>query len=175
MAVIESTIALAAELRAGRSPSDALGVVAEFAGPLAAVFASARAAALVGDSPGAVLTEASSVPGAERLLWVGAMWAVADGAGGRIAGALDRLAEAMDHDEELRQELDAALAAPHATMLLLAGLPVLGVAMGESVGAGSLGLLVHRPLGWALLAAAVFLDAAGLVATRAIVRRVLPS
>jgi tight adherence protein B len=172
-AVIESAVALAAELRAGRAPSDALGVVAEHAGPLTAVFREARTASLLGDNAGEVIAAGACLPGAERLQWVGATWSVAGGAGGRIAGALDRLAESMDHDEELRHELDAALAAPRATMLLLAGLPLLGIAMGESVGAGSVDFLMHRPLGWALLAVALCLDALGMLATRAIVRRVL--
>jgi tight adherence protein B len=58
-------------------------------------------------------------------------------------------------------------------MALLAALPLLGLALGQSVGARPLDLLLHRPLGWGLLAAAATLDAVGVVVTRAIAVRAL--
>lgn len=169
-ATIEVTVALAGELRAGRTPSEALRLAADVAGPLAAGLLAAAAATEVGAAPADELAEAARTPGAERLASVAGCWAVAVAAGGRVADTLDRLAEAMDADDELRRELDSALAGPKATMVLLGGLPLLGIALGQSVGAGSVQLLVHRPLGWALLGAAGVLDAVGVVLTRTIAR-----
>jgi tight adherence protein B len=167
-AVAEVTTALAAELRAGRTAPDALRAVAPWAGPLQPALEAAARAAAVGASPADVLVRAATPPGAERLRHVAAVWAVSERTGGQVAAALERLAEAMDGDDELRHELDGALAGPRATMVLLAGLPLLGIGLGQSVGAQPLRLLLHQPVGWALLAAASALDALGVLVTRRI-------
>jgi tight adherence protein B len=172
-ATVEVTFALAGELRAGRTPAQALAAVVPSAGPLASALEAAQAAVALGASPAAELASAAVIPGAERLGYVAAAWQVAESAGGKVAVVLERLSEAMDSDEELRQELDAAMAGPRATMVLLAGLPLLGLALGQAVGAQPLHLLLHRPLGWGLLTAAVALDALGLMATKAIARAAL--
>jgi tight adherence protein B len=172
-ATVEITFALAGELRAGRTPAQALAAVAGVAGPLRPALEAAYLAVAVGAEPADELARAALLPGAERLRYVAAAWAVAESAGGRVAVVLERLSEAMDCDDELRQELDAAMAGPRATMVLLAGLPLLGLALGQSVGAHPLGFLIHRPLGWGLLSAAALLDGLGVVATRAIARTAL--
>lgn len=170
-AVVEVTYALAAELRAGRTPAEALLAVTELAGPLAPALHSAYGAVMVGADAAVELAEAATLPGADRLRPVAAAWAVATSAGGQIAVVLERLAVAMDADAELRRELDAALAAPRATMMLLAVLPAFGLLLGQSVGAHPVALLLYRPLGWGLSAAAVALDALGVLLMRTIVRR----
>lgn len=172
-ASVEITFALAGELRAGRTPAQALAAVAGVAGPLRPALEAAHAAVAVGAHPADELARAALLPGAERLRYVAAAWAVAESAGGRVAVVLERLSEAMDCDDELRQELDAAMAGPRATMVLLAGLPLLGLALGQAVGASPLRLLLHRPLGWGLLTAAAVLDGLGVIATRAIARAAL--
>jgi tight adherence protein B len=83
---------------------------------------------------------------------------------------LERLGEAMDRDDELRREMEAALAAPKATMTLLAGLPLLGLGLGQAIGAHPLHLLLYRPIGWALLAGAGVLDAIGVAVSRQITK-----
>jgi tight adherence protein B len=170
-AVVEVTYALAAELRAGRTSAEALLAVADVAGPLAAAVHAAHAAAVVGADAAAELAAAATMPGAERLRPVAAAWAVATAAGGQVAVVLERLSAAMDDEAELHRELEAALAGPRATMFLLAGLPVVGLLLGQSVGAHPVQLLVHRPLGWGLLAGAAVLDAAGVAIMRVIVTR----
>jgi tight adherence protein B len=167
-ATVEVTVALAGELRAGRTPSQALIAVVPVAGPLSTCFALAAESAAIGASAADELARGARLPGAERLRYVAAAWRVADTAGGRIAVVLERLSEAMDSDDELRRELDAAMAGPHATMALLSALPLLGIALGQAIGAEPLVLLVHRPIGWALLAAAGLLDCVGVLVTRAI-------
>jgi tight adherence protein B len=161
LALVEVTVGLAAELRAGRTGAQALAAVAPWAGPLQAPLASAAAAATAGASAAGGLLVAAAVPGAEPLRQVAAAWRVTEATGGRLAGVLDRLAAALDGELELRRELDSALAGPRATVVLLAGLPVVGLALGQSVGAHPLQLLLYRPLGWGLLAGAALLDAAG--------------
>jgi tight adherence protein B len=169
-ATVEVTFALAGELRAGQTPAQALAAVAGLAGPLRPALEAAHLAVLLGADAAGELARAASLPGAERLRYVAAAWAVADTAGGRVAVVLERLCESMDSDDELHRELQAAMAGPRATMVLLASLPLLGLALGESVGAHPLHLLLHRPLGWGLLAAAAVLDGIGVLITRAIAR-----
>lgn len=99
---------------------------------------------------------------------VAAAWQVTESAGGRVALVLERLGEAMDRDDQVQRELAAALAAPKATTMLLAGLPLLGLGMGQAVGAHPFHLLFYNPLGWGLLTGAALLDAAGVVVSRRI-------
>jgi tight adherence protein B len=169
-AVAELTFALAGELRAGRTASEALRASAVTAGPLAHAMLAAAEAVAVGASAAAELDAASELPGAERLRSVAAAWRVTESAGGRIALVLERLGEAMDRDDELQREMDAALAAPKATMTLLAGLPLLGLVLGQAIGAHPLHLLLYRPLGWLLLVGAAVLDAVGIAVSRQITK-----
>jgi tight adherence protein B len=169
-ATVEVTVGLAAELRAGRTPAQALAAIAPWSGPLELVLSSAAAAVAAGASASDGLLLAAAVPGAGGLRQVAAAWRVTESTGGRLAGVLDRLAEALDGELELRQELQSALAGPRATVVLLAGLPVMGLALGQAVGARPLHLLLYRPLGWGLLAGAAVLDAAGVVVMNRITR-----
>jgi tight adherence protein B len=104
---------------------------------------------------------------------VAVAWSVAGAAGGRVAVVLERLGRAMDDEEDMRRELEAAMAGPRATIVLLAVLPLLGLALGEGIGAHPVALLVHRPVGWALVVGATALDAIGVWATRVIAHTAL--
>lgn len=181
-AVVELTYAIAADLRAGRSVAEALRAAAEAdlarAGPapdpeLRAAMQRAGAAAARGESGADVIRDAAALEGAERLRQLAGALQIADSTGARVATVLDGLGAAMDHDEELRQELDAALAGPRASMVMLAVLPVFGLVLGQGMGADPAGLLVHRPVGWGLLGGGVILDAAGVGLVRLITRSVL--
>jgi tight adherence protein B len=169
-ATVEVTVGLAAELRAGRTPAQALAAVAPWSGPLQPALSSAAAAVAAGASAADGLAFAAAVPGAGALRQVAAAWRVTETTGSRLAGVLDRLAQALDGELELRQEMESALAGPRATVVLLAGLPVMGLALGQAVGAHPLHLLLYQPLGWGLLAGAAGLDAAGVVVMTRITR-----
>lgn len=169
-AVAEATFALAGELRAGRTASEALRAAAETAGPLAEALRAAASAVAVGGSAAAELEIASRLPGADRLRSVAAAWRVTESAGGRVALVLERLGEAMDRDDEIRREMEALTAAPKATMMLLAGLPLFGIGLGQAIGAHPVHLLIYRPIGWGLLAGAVVLDAIGIAVSRQITK-----
>jgi tight adherence protein B len=169
----EVALGLAAELRAGRTPGDAVAAVAGYGGPLQRPLRRAAAAVRAGASPAAELTVVARTPGAGSLRSVAAAWQVTEEAGGPVADILERLADTLDAERAGRDALDAALAAPRATMLLLCLLPLGGVALGQTVGAHPARLLLHRPLGALLLGAAASLDLVGTLWTRRLVRRAL--
>ncbi len=171
--VVEIVFALAAELRAGRPPGRALALVSASSSLLQRPLADAAAAVGAGAHPGEELARVAAVPGCHGLRAVAAAWAVTESAGGAVAEVLDRLGDVLESERQARDALDAALAGPRATMLLLAGLPMLGLVLGESLGAHPLGLLVHRPLGWGLLTVGSALDGLGILWTRLLVRRAL--
>lgn len=170
---IEVVFALAAELRAGRPPGRALALVADTAPLLHESFVQAALAVEAGAPPSGELRRIGGLPGCDGLHGVAAAWAVTESAGGAVAEVLDRLGEVLEADRQSRAALDAALAAPRATMALLAGLPVLGVVLGQSLGARPVHLLTHRPLGWMLLTVGITLDLLGVTWTRLLVRRAL--
>jgi len=171
--VVEVVFALAAELRAGRPPGRALALVSASSSLLRAPLEEAAAAVDAGARPGEELARVATVPGCAGLQAVAAAWTVTESAGGAVADVVDRLGEVLETERQARDALDAALAGPRATMLLLAVLPVLGLVLGESLGAHPVGMLVHRPLGWALLFVGGILDGLGVLWTRLLVRRAL--
>lgn len=170
---VEVVFALAAELRAGRPPGRALTLVADAATHLRAPLLRAATAVGSGAAAAGELRTVADLPGCSGLQAVAAAWEVTDSAGGPVADVLDRLGEVLDGERQTRAALDAALAAPRATMLLLAALPAFGLVLGQSLGAHPLAVLLHRPLGWAMLATGAVLDAMGIAWTRLLVRRAL--
>jgi tight adherence protein B len=174
-AVVDLTYAAAGELRAGREPREALRLTI----PVLATGDPQWQAAFDRDLAGPMasaelpLREAAGLPGADNVRYLAAALGVAQTSGGRVVAVLERLGAAMDADEELRQELDAAMAGPRASMVLLAGLPVLGIGLGQAMGAAPLRVLLHRPLGWGLLGAGTVLDLAGVGLIRLITRSAL--
>lgn len=173
-ASVEVVFALAAELRAGRTPAEALGSAADTSDVLRSPLVSAAAVVRSGAPAAEPLRDIARLPGCEVLAAVGAVWRVTEQAGGAVADVLDRLGVTLDTETADRRAFEAALAGPRASMTLLAGLPALGLLMGQSAGAHPLRLLLHRPLGWALLGAAAVLELAGLAWSRRLVRGVLP-
>lgn len=172
-ATVEAVFALAAELRAGRPPSRALSLVAAQAGVLSEPLAIAAGAVASGAPAGDELRRLAHEPGCAGWRGVAAAWDVTSNAGGPVAEVLNRLGEVLDLERNARTALAAAMAGSRATMVLLAALPMFGIAMGQALGARPLHLLLHRPLGWMLLAAAIVLDASGMLWTRVIIRRAL--
>lgn len=160
-AVIELCDGIGAELAAGRSPESALTAAA-------AVLDSAVAAELLGtglssdaDVP-AVLLRSSTLPGAEGLRLLAACWRIGAERGGTFAPVVDGLAAALRDEEAQREEISSQLAGPRATARLLAGLPVLGLAMGAALGAHPLSFLSGTLPGLVCLVLGVGLDALGL-------------
>jgi tight adherence protein B len=171
-AAAEAMAVLAAELRAGRPPGVALSNASHVAvGPTAAALAEAGSASGLGALPAEVLhraADASAVP--ELLRGLAVCWQVCQGSGSSLASAVDRLEDGLRAEQECRDEVEAELAGPRSTALMLAVLPVFGLLMGAGLGAKPVHTLLHTPLGSVCLAVGVALDLVGVWWTGRIVR-----
>ena len=165
--------ALATQVRAGASPDaawrQALEVVFGPEDAAAGRGASASASASASDGPSAVDAALARDP-AWRA--VAAAWRMSEQTGAPLADVLDRLAVGLRQEAEVEAEVEASLAAPRATARLLAGLPLVGVALGELIGARPVAVLLGTPGGWACGLGGVLLAAAGQLWTRSLVDRV---
>lgn len=156
--VVELCDALQAELAAGQSAEQALGRAAEdwpLVGP------AARAAATGGDVTNA-LRDLATVPGAASLRIVAAAWLVAHRTGHGLADALGRVADDLRAAEQTHRIVAGELASARATARLLAGLPVVALAMGAGAGASPWAFLVGSPAGLVCLVTGLGLGYAGL-------------
>ncbi|MBT2422889.1 type II secretion system F family protein [Streptomyces sp. ISL-24] len=169
-AVIGLCGALAGEVRAGRQPGEALLRAARDCGGLgeaqAAVLAAAR---FGGDVPGA-LASAARQPGAEGLLGLAACWRVAVDQGAGLAAGLERLEGALRAERDQRDDLRAQLAGARSTVVMLAGLPVLGLLLGAVMGADPLHVLLHTGAGFGCLVVGGVLEGLGMWWATRIVR-----
>ncbi|WP_345014679.1 type II secretion system F family protein [Streptomyces shaanxiensis] len=170
-AVIALCASIAGEVRAGRQPGEALLRAAWDSGGLgeaqAAVLAAAR---FGGDVPGA-LASAARQPGAEGLSGLAACWRVAVDQGAGLAAGLERLEGALRAQRDQRADLRAQLAGARSTVVMLAGLPVLGLLLGAVMGADPLHVLLHTGAGLACLVVGGVLEGLGMWWALWIVRR----
>lgn len=170
-AASRSIAGLAGELRAGRSPTEALQAVAASAptsvsGPL---LAAAGAARLGADPAAALVQHAGHVPAMEQLA---ACWRVAARTGAGLAEVADALAEDLRVTQRRRGDLAVEVSASRASAKLLAGLPLVGIALGASLGARPLHFLLHTSLGAAVLAVGLVFEVVGLLWTDRLIRSV---
>lgn len=170
-AVMELCAAVSGELRAGRQPDRALlsaGGIAlrELGDGGAAVLAAAR---FGGDVPGS-LREAARSPGAEGLRGVAACWQVAVEGGAGLATGLDKVADALRAERDQREELQALLAGPRSTAVVLALLPVFGLLLGTAMGADPARVLLHSTAGLICLVVGGLLEWAGIAWVARLVR-----
>ena len=177
---VEACATLAAELRAGRTPAEALGAAQSVAtgGSRAALAAAGAAAAAGADVPSAMLAHlsgahtrapATAVP--ELLRALAACWSVCSAAGSGLAAAVERLEEGVRAAEAQRRAVEAELAGPRATAGLLALLPLAGLLLASGLGADPLRVLLHTPAGVVCLLVGVGLDALGVLWTGRLVAR----
>lgn len=157
--VIEACGVLAADLRAGRTPQEALEGAASICGELRVASAAAR---LGGDVAGALELAAES-PGAAGLRALSAAWQVAERSGAAFATIVERLADSLRADESVRRQISAGLAGTRSTARLLAGLPLFGTALGYGIGADPVAYLTGSVLGWCCLFTGLVLAALGLL------------
>ena len=158
--------ALAADLRSGRSLAEATD---------------AAAAACGDDRTGRDLVRAVRVPdrpGVEGSDVLSGSLARLSGAvrlSGRTGCSLAEVLSSVEDDLRARSraelELRTATAGPRAGAWLLAGLPVLGLAMGSGVGADPWSVLTTTGTGQVLLVAGVGLEVAGVAWSSRLVRR----
>jgi tight adherence protein B len=164
------------ELRAGSHPAAALAGT-EADGPHArAVLAPAAVAARLGDGIVPALRRGAAGrpdigPDVERIATA---WALADRHGIPLADLLGRAHEDIRWRVRFAATVRAQLAGPRATAGVLTTLPVLGIGLGQLVGADPIGVLRGSPLGQVLLVIGVALLAAGSTWSERIIGSAVP-
>ncbi|WP_322781005.1 type II secretion system F family protein [Frankia sp. Cas4] len=170
----EVLAALATELEAGRSPSQALRTAVEDLGnetdrprfgqspPRRGTRVSDSRALRTGLAhrldPAATLERCQ----APTLRQLAAAWRVSQIAGIPLAPMASRLAAVVRAEQEKDGEVSAALAGPRASGRLIAALPLAGIGLGILIGASPLDVLLGTPVGTICLAVGAMLDLAGL-------------
>ena len=159
---------VAAELRAGQQPDTALDTAAAAtSGSVASVLGEAAAIARLAGSVPAVLQQARA---AGPFRWLAAGWKLSSATGAGLATVLEDVARVGRASQQHDRQVAALLAGPRATAVLLAGLPVLGLGLGVTMGARPLEVLFHTRAGELVLLAGVLLELVGLAWTERIVR-----
>jgi len=161
--------ALAAELRSGRSLEDAAG---------------SAAVATADDNCGRALTAALRAPGdlpaeldpalADALARIRAAVRLSARTGCSLAAVAGAVEDDLRSRHRLRLELRTATEAPRASAALLAGLPLLGLAMGAGIGADPWGVLTGTAVGQVLLVLGAGLEVAGLAWAGRLISRATP-
>ncbi|WP_345697882.1 type II secretion system F family protein [Kitasatospora terrestris] len=174
-AVIDLCAGLAAELRSGATPEQALHTVTSRAGPslvrtLGREPAARLAAGRYGGDVPAALRLVAERPGGRGAAALAACWQVSAESGSGLAVGLEQVAEALRVERALTEEICGELAGPRTTTAVLAALPVIGMCLGAALGAGPVRILLHTPAGLLCLTGGVLFEAAGLVWTARIVR-----
>ncbi|WP_454163889.1 type II secretion system F family protein [Gordonia iterans] len=104
---------------------------------------------------------------------IGDAWSISVRNGVPTASLLEALRRDLVQRAEFVARTEAGLAGPRATAMVLAGLPVLGLGLGELMGAHPVGVLLGSSFGSILLVLGVVLAAVGVVWSDAIVDKVL--
>lgn len=171
--LLDGLAAVIAELRVGAHPSAAAAVAArETSGIAAQALAVGAARSRLGGSgadgllyPGTVIaTELARVAGA---------WRVAERHGLALAELLSAARADLAARAKFRNRTEAALAGARATAAILAVLPVLGIGLGQLMGADPLRVLLFSGIGTYLLPLGAGLACAGLLWADEITRRVV--
>lgn len=173
--LLQAVAALSSELRAGRTPPAALAAAAAGVdGRLARVLHDAAASAGYGGDAGRMLSAAgrsARSPGLRSgLVRLGAAWSVSARSGAAWSDVIQRVEGDLRGDRRHRQRIAAELAGCRATAVLLAGLPLVGLVLGSSLGADPVHVLTRTRPGQVALAAGIALDLLGVLWTARIVR-----
>ncbi|WP_405179205.1 hypothetical protein OG225_35845 [Nocardia sp. NBC_01377] len=171
--LLEALEAVIGELRVGAHPGAAAGVAAEEARGVAAhAFAIGAARGRLGGSAAEGLRLPDAVV-ADELDRIADAWQVAEQHGLALAELLTAARTDLLGRIRFRARTDAALAGARATAAVLAGLPLLGVGLGQLMGAAPLRVLFGSGPGTILLPLGAGLICAGLLWTDAITGKAL--
>jgi tight adherence protein B len=166
---------LVGELRVGAHPAAAFGVAANevdgaTAAGLRSVAARARMGADVADGIRSVARESALPAQWERLA---VCWLLAQGYGLGIATMLQAAQRDLAQRQRFTARVSAGMAGARATAAVLAALPVIGIALGQLIGADPVRFLLSRgPGGWLLVIGVAF-ACAGLLWSDRITARVM--
>jgi tight adherence protein B len=155
---------LVAGLRAGAHPATAAEAAAADAQPqtVDTMRAMAAAARLDGDMATA-LADAGSPALAPALTRVAKAWQLAQRHGLPLADVLDTVRRDLEQRARFARQVLARMTGPKSSAAALSLLPVLGIGLGEAVGASPLRMLTGTGLGQVLLLAGVALLCAGVI------------
>jgi len=92
-----------------------------------------------------------------------AVWRLAEQTGAPAADLVERIEADARAGDRSRATAAAQAAGAQATALLLAGLPIGGIALGYGIGVDPLAVLLHTPVGGACAVGAVLLQCGGLM------------
>lgn len=156
---------LVGELRIGAHPVTAMGVAAgESGGRIARSLGAVAARAVLGADVAAGL-RAEGARSTAPAHWdrLAACWELAQTHGLAIATLLQAAQRDIVERERFHGRVEAGLAGARATAAILAGLPVLGVLLGQSIGADPLRFLMSGGVGGLLLIVGAALICCGLL------------
>jgi tight adherence protein B len=180
-AVLDAVTVIVAEMSVGAHPARACRQAADdlarrtqsdgVAPTLEVVTAMAGRAELGGD----VAAGLRSVGGERSQAWsrVGVAWSTAEQHGLPMADLVQSVRDDLVARRRFAERTRASLAGARATSTVLAGLPVLGILLGEAMGARPLAVLLGGGLGGILLVVGVVLVVAGLWWTERITAKVM--
>lgn len=168
-----------AELRVGAHPAVACTAAAEeVEGAVAESFRGAAATARLGGSAAEGLVAGVGRGGsggnaiAADMDRAASAWRIAERHGIALADLLDAARSDVLGRIRFRSRVESGMAGARATAVVLAGLPLLGVALGQMMGAAPLRVLLGGGLGGVLLVAGTVLACVGLLWTDRITQRV---
>ncbi|MFI9410025.1 type II secretion system F family protein [Nocardia gamkensis] len=171
--LLDALEAVIAELRVGAHPSAAAETAArEVRGESARAFAIGAARSRLGGSAAEGLRRPDSSI-TEELSRVAGAWQVAERHGLALAELLSAARTDLAGRLRFHGRTTAALAGARATAAVLACLPLLGIALGQMMGAAPLHVLFASSAGTVLLPLGAGLACAGLLWTDVITRKVL--
>jgi tight adherence protein B len=170
---------LVSELRAGAHPADAVQTAADaYAGAspdVTQALASVAAAARLGGDVPVVLSSVGPVHVRPWLTRLAEAWALAERYGIPLAEVIDAVRRDTEHRVRFAAEVQSRLAGPRATAAVLAGLPLLGLALGQAVGAAPWRVLSATPAGQLLLVIGTGLACGGVLWSARLVSGAVPS
>ena len=152
--------ALAAELAAGQPTGLALESAALGLEPPACP--QAVAACRTGADVATALRVDARAPGSQALRGLAACWEVSERSGAGLSVAVSRLAESVRAGAAAEAQLAGEVAAVRTSARLLAGLPLLGLLIGQWIGAQPLAWLTGSWVGRAVLLTGLALQALGM-------------
>jgi tight adherence protein B len=165
--VSEACAALAAQVRVGRLPFDALVTAAEDC----PILRPACSVQHLGGDVAAVWAAQARQRGNGGLAELARAWQISTQVGAPMAPALERVAEGLATEESVRAVVAGELAGPRATGKIMAFLPVAGLALGYVLGGDPIGFLLQGLPGWTCLVGGVGLAAAGVLWVESLAQR----
>ncbi|MDY6998459.1 MAG: type II secretion system F family protein, partial [Actinomycetota bacterium] len=174
-ALREALEVLVGELKVGAHPAAAVrSAAAESTGPVARSLTAVAARAVLGaDVAAGLRAEGRRSRAAGHWERLAVCWELAHQHGLAIATLMQTAQHDIAERERFAHRVDASMAGPRTTAAILAGLPVLGLALGHALGADPVGFLLSGSTGGWLLVTGTALLCAGLLWSDAILARAL--